>query len=333
MSRCYRRGVKRCSVLLTLACACATTEPSPDAVAAEAAPEPIAAKPTTMPKSAPDDAPSADIDAAQVEAEALRCDGPALMQRGASAIGALSPDDAALSASLLAAWERGRAFDDRGTIEPAGVDEMLPRFTAALGMAPPRWWVDTLKSARGGEGIATGYDLQMAQDGYGDRRGKLSRGPGGVLIRGTSPLVESDGMLAYDLSSGRVELGPVPSHRGTAIEVTRARAGTTLYVAMFEPGAGGFRFPLRAVASDGKERWVTEVCAADRKVLGGLGYMVVQMVVLEDPPAKPGVMSTSNARGLAVFTAETHGVTVEVFELDTGARTLAWSSDLWSWRG
>jgi len=296
----------------------------------EAAPDPIAAKPSTM----PDDPPSGPTDAAKVEAEALRCDGPALMQRGASAVGALSsPDDSHPSASLLAAWERGRAFDGQGTIEAASVETMIPRFTAALGMSVPQWWVDTLKSARGGEGVATGYDLQMAQRGYGDRRGELNRGPGGVLVREPSPLVESGGMLAYDLSVGRVELGPVPSNRGTAIEVTRARAGTTLFVAMFEPSAGGFRFPLRAVGSDGTERWKTEVCAADRKALEGLGYMIVQMVVLEDPPAKPGLMSKSNARGIAVFTAETHGVTLEVFELDTGARTLAWSSDLWSWRG
>lgn len=271
--------------------------------------------------------------AAEVNAEALDCDGSALMRRRPETLRSLNPDDSPPSASLLAAWEGVRTFDDDGRIQSSGVDSMIPRFASAVGVAPPAWWVDTLKSARGGDGLATGYDLQITQGGLGDRRGELKLGPGNLLVRGSSPLVENDGMLAYDLSVGRVKLGPIPDQRGTAIEVTRARAGSTLYVAMFDPGSGGFRFPLRAVDRDGHERWTTEVCAADRKAQGGLGYMIVQLVVLEDPPPKPGVMSTSNPRGLAVFTAETHGVTVEVFELDAGTRTLAWSSDLWSWRG
>ncbi len=313
---------------MVLLSGCAGTEPKTDAGSEPAVSQP----PSPMP--APDeDTPEPGANAPEVEAEALRCDGPALMQRGAAALSSLSPDHAPPSAALLAQWEAQRRFDHNGRIEEAAVDNMLPRFSAALRMAPPQWWVDTLKSARGGDGTTTAYDLQIAQSGHGDRRGELKRGPGGVLIRGTSPLVESGGTLAYDLSSARVELGPIPASPGTAIEVTRARAGTTLYVAMFEPGSGGFRFPLRAVGSDGAQRWTTEVCAADRKVLNGRGYMIVQMVVLEDPPAKPGVMAQSNPRGLAVFTAESHGVTVEVFELETGARTLAWSSDLWSWRG
>ena len=58
---------------------------------------------------------------------------------------------------------------------------------------------------------------------------------------------------------------------------------------------------------------------------------LLELVVIEDPPAKPGTMGSTNPRGIAVFTAESHGVTVEVFDLK-GTRTLAWSSDLWSWR-
>ena len=283
-----------------------------------------------MPTPPSTDAPASPL---EIEAEALRCDGPALMRRGAQALRTLNAESGTPSASLLAAWEAGRAFDKEGRIDAASVQDMLPRFASALGMNPPRWWIETLESARGGEGVATSYDLGMTATG--DRRGPIAAGPGGVHVRPGPPLVESGGQLAYDLSMGRVELGATPpaSDPVTAVEVTRARAGTTLYVAMFEPGSGGFRFPVRAVGSDGKERWTTEVCAADRKVLRGRGYMIVQMVMLEDPPANPGVMGTSNARGLAVFTAESHGVTVEVFELDKGARTLAWSSDLWSSRG
>lgn len=40
------------------------------------------------------------------------------------------------------------------------------------------------------------------------------------------------------------------------------------------------------------------------------------------------------ARALGrVFTAESHGVALDVFEIDSGDRSLAWSSDFWFWRG
>jgi hypothetical protein len=266
--------------------------------------------------------------AAQVQALAIACDGPALMRLGSPAIAAIEEDESTLSANLLAQWERQRTFID-GSISAKSVDAFVPALAAALDTAAPKWWVDTLKSARGGAGTATSYDLGLVDGG--DRRGPLRPGPGGVMIRPSLAVVESNGALAYDLSMGRVELMPLPETQGTAVEITRAYAGSTLYVAAFEPASGGFRFPLRAVRSDGTDVWSTEVCAADRKVLGGKGYMIVELVVIEDPPAKPGTMGSTNPRGIAVFTAESHGVTVEVFDLK-GTRTLAWSSDLWSWR-
>ncbi len=210
---------------------------------------------------------------------------------------------------------------------------MLPGLQTKLGQPPPRWWVDTLRSARGGEGVATVYDTGLAPDGS-DRRGPIQTGPGGTRVRPDAlPLLESDGQLAVDLSVARVWVGPVPKTPGTAVELTRARAGSTLFVSMFEPGRGGFRFPLRAIDSQSAEVWTTEVCAADRRSLEGLGHLIVDFVLLGESSTKtPGRMTPSTATALAVFTAESHGVGVEVFDLKTGERTLAWASDLWSWR-
>src|SRR5690606_25225933 len=135
------------------------------------------------------------------------------------------------------------------------------------------------------------------------------------------------------LSMGRVELGPLPTEPDATLEISRARAGSTLYYASFSRGSGGFRFPLRAIDGNGRERWQAEVCGPDRKILGGLGYLTVEIVVLEPPP-DPGVapgskQPSSGATGIAVFTAESHGVALDVFDPQTGARTLAWSSDFW----
>ncbi len=312
--------MRRLALLTMFGVACTSAAPEP----AAPQPEPPAPVPETTPPPRTD-APAA----ADVEAMALRCDGAALLELGASAVAAVEGSAEHPSARLLASWERVRTFAD-GAIDPGTVEAFVVELTDALDAAPPMWWVDTLKSARGGDHIATGYDLKPRNDG--DRRGAIESGPGGLRTRPNPLLVASGDSLAYDLSMGRVKLGRLPDPPGAMVEVARARAGTTIYVASFDPGMGGFRFPLRAIASDGSERWTTEVCAADRKILGGLGYQIVELVVLEDPPAKPGTISPGNARGLAVFTAESHGVTVEVFDLETGKRTLAWSSDLWSWR-
>lgn len=318
-----RAGLLVLALGLVLGVACVS--PPPESPQPQTPPEAPAPK---MPAPEPNDPAPAKL-GERVEALALACDGAALTELGPEAIAALQPDDTTTSASLLALWERERRFED-GAIVPASVDAFVPALAAALDMQPPAWWVDTLKSARGGPNIATGYDLGLVDGG--DRRGPLRPGPGGVLVRPGLPVALSGSALAFDLSMGRVELMPVPERPGTALEVARAHAGSTLYVAAFEPSVGGFRFPLRAVGSDGKERWSTEVCAADRKVLGGHGAMIVEVDVIEDPPPNPRVKSMPRPHGIAVFTAETHGVTVEVFDLE-GRRTLAWSSDLWSWRG
>lgn len=274
-----------------------------------------------------------------LEPLALACDGAAIKAAFATLDpAALAALDHGPSSSLLARWESTRRFGDDGVIERAAVDAFVVALTTELGKEPPRWWVDQLASAKQYDGNDPPYyNGQMSESG--DRRGELVAGPGNTRVRPgmATALSESGGKLYFDLSMGRLELGPLPADQDTTLELARARAGSTIYYANFNRYSGGFRFPLRAIAFSKGEQWQAEVCGPDRKVLGGIGYMIAEIVVLEpapDPSSKPGEMRpSSGATGVAVFTAETHGVAVEVFDPQTGARTLAWSSDLWFARG
>lgn len=275
----------------------------------------------------------------ELEELVLGCEGADLRERFAvrtpaqlDALAAAAPP----SLALLANWERGRSFTADGVLAQASVDQLATQLEAELGLAPPRWWLEQLGSGRLREGDEAGppyYDVGLEEQG--DRRGAWEQGPGGVRVRpGMAMLLSTaKGMLSFDLSMNRVQLGPLPSEPGEMMEFARARAGTTIYFASFSPGSGGFRFPLRAVDSGGSSSWEAQVCGPDRKVLGGLGYLSVEIVVLERPPADPDSRtmpgSAATVRGIAVFSAESHGVALDVFDPQTGARTLAWSSDFW----
>jgi hypothetical protein len=236
-------------------------------------------------------------------------------------------------------WARGeaaRSFSADGSIEPHAVDSLIEELTRELGSVPPRWWIEQLASARlrpGADGGPPSYDVGFGKDS--DRRGALVAGPGNLRVRSgvAMGLSGADGKLYFDLGIGRVELGPLPTDPDATLELARARAGSTIYYATFSRGAGGFRFPLRAIGSDGQQRWQAEVCGPDRQILGGVGYLTVEIVVLEPPPepgSAPGMkLPSAGVTGIAVFTAESHGVALEVFDPQTGARTLAWSSDFW----
>ncbi|PRQ03898.1 hypothetical protein ENSA7_51890 [Enhygromyxa salina] len=278
-------------------------------------------------------------DETQLHALALACEGAALREQLAARTPAQLDslaDTAPPSVAMLAAWERGRSFDASGVLARASVDRLAQQIEAQLDLAPPRWWLEQLASARLREGDESGppyYDIGLSE--HADRRGAWAQGPGGLRVRPGAAMVLSaaKGTLSFDLSMGRVQLGPLPTDPGAALELARARGGTTIYYATFAPGSGGFRFPLRAIDSDSSVRWEAEVCGPDRKVLGGLGYLAVEIIVIESPPSDPDSRAlpgrAATVTGIAVFSAESHGVALDVFDPNTGARTLAWSSDFW----
>ncbi|MFO7563987.1 MAG: hypothetical protein R6X02_15180 [Enhygromyxa sp.] len=272
----------------------------------------------------------------ELEPLARSCDGVAVAAAFAKLdAAALATRADGPSTRLLARWEAARSFSAEGSIEPGAVESFSEALKAELGSAPPRWWIEQLASAKlpadAGQSLPY-YDVGSRESG--DRRGELVPGPGSSSVRPdvAMALSETDGKLAFDLSLGRIELGPLPTEPDATLELARARAGTTLYYATFSRGSGGFRFPLRAIGSDGRERWRTEVCGPDRKILGGLTYLTVEILVLEPPPdpAAAGMKLPSRGpTGIAVFTAESHGVALDVFDPQTGERTIAWSSDFW----
>jgi hypothetical protein len=278
--------------------------------------------------------PSEANDPNELEALALACEGRELARRF------VGLDDEALaaiagrSAGLLALWERARSFDAEVRIERAGVDALAAALERELGRPAPAWWLEQLASARRPHRRDRPY-YDVGRTDTGDRRGPLVAGPGTTKLREANAMVvsSSEGRLTFDLSMGRIELGALPSGPNAVLELARAHAGSTIYWSSFSPGMGGFRFPLHAVDPQG-QRWTAEVCGPDRQLLAGLDWLTVEIVVLEPPLAEPGVMQTSSgATGIAVFTAESHGVALDVFDPSTGARVLAWSSDFWFARG
>lgn len=287
-------------------------------------------KPEPQPAAAP--SPTKVPGGAELEAAALACDGATLAGLDRDGFAQLNPEGLAPSATLLVTWESARAFGADGVVERSAVDALADGVAAELDVAPPKWWVEQLASAKRIDGSGPPfYDVGRTPDG--DRRGAWLEGPGGLKVRSTAQLTEQDEQLAYDFSMGRATLGPIPKEPGFALEHTRAHAGSTVYFAMFPVASGGFPFPVHAVTSSSEKKWTAEVCGPKRRTLGGLGHLTVEFVVLEDPP-KGGLKMTARdpPKGLAVFTAETHGVALEVFDIDSGKRTLAWSSDLWFMR-
>lgn len=267
----------------------------------------------------PDDA----VTAQALTAAAATCDGEAALKAIAASdaeqlerVAKAGPD---VSARLLASFERHRAFAASGQLDAAGIGRFEADVSDALGATPPKWWVEQLRAGKRSPAdspdAAVFFDPMRTDSG--DRRGTLETGPGGTRVRSgwRGALVESGGKLAVDLSMQRVELIELPSQPGWTVEVSRARAGTTMLVAVFEAATGGFRFPLHAIDIDGKTLWTAQVCGPDRKALGGVGHLTVQIVVQEAQ--------------VLVFSAETHGIAVDGFDRASGARTLAWASSLW----
>jgi hypothetical protein len=260
---------------------------------------------------------------AELDELARGCDGARLREhlgaRSQAQLGQLVTAEPA-SIRLLAIWEHDRSFAEDGALSRSSIDRLSVALEASLGQAPPTWWIDQLASAKSRADDESGppsYDVGLGE--HADRRGAWQPGPGSTRVRSDAALLlsENAGQLGYDLSIGRVVLGPLPSEPVTMLEHARAQAGTTIYYASFSQASGGFRFPLRAIGSDGRLLWTAEVCGPNRQILGGLGHLTVEIVVL------------GSGTGVAVFTAESHGVALDVFDPQTGTRTLAWSSDFW----
>lgn len=315
------------ALVLALLTSCTAGPERAESTMSEPSPAPTTATPSTTSATT-----SATTPAQDLEALALACDGEAIRRVLASADARLE----GRSIRLIALWERARSFDGEGRLERAGVDELARALEVELGRPAPTWWIEQLASGRRHEGREPpAYDVGLAEGG--DRRGKFVQGPGVTELRESAAMVVSSrgDRLTYDLSMGRMELGPLPTDLDATLELARPRAGTSVYWSSFSRGSGGFRFPLRAVDFHDGQRWQAEVCGPDRKLLAGLGHLTVEIVVLEpDTGAEPGEMrASSGATGIAVFTAESHGVALDVFDPGTGARVLAWSSDLWFARG
>lgn len=317
------------ALMLALLASCTPASERSESTMSE--PTPTATAATTPTATEPSEA----NEAGELESLALACEGSELARRLAGLDAAALARVEGRSAGLLALWERARSFDAEGRIARAGVDELARALERELGRPAPTWWLDQLASARRYEGREPpAYDV--GRTATGDRRGPLVAGPGTTKLREANAMVVSSNgeRLTFDLSMDRIELGALPKEPGALVELARARAGSTIYWSSISPGAGGFRFPLHAVDPQGP-RWTAEVCGPDRELLAGLGWLTLEIVVLEPPTTgEPGVMQTSSgATGIAVFTAESHGVALDVFDPSTGARVLAWSSDFWFARG
>ena len=113
------------------------------------------------------------------------------------------------------------------------------------------------------------------------------------------------------------------------VEYVRPRGGREVFLATFEPGSGGFPFPLRRYQND-EQQWETQSCGTGRSVLGGVGHLTVGLSVIDESAGHAGRMAPPQVTAVALFSAESHGLAFELFDPETGERTAAFTSDLWS---
>lgn len=263
---------------------------------------------------------------------ALRdCDGQALAglrsHLGEDELAELEGDEQlAPAARVWARWERIAHEGERA--DRMEVSEFGVEFERRFGISPPPWWLDQLSGGKPSEGGPDSYDVGLGHDF--DRRGSWKTLDSGGRIRADDAMVlgEQDGQLYVDLSSRRAMLGEAPKS-GWMVEYARPRGGLEVYLATFEPGQGGFPFPIRKIRNDEVD-WETRSCGTGRFELGGLGHLTVDVVVIDENAGSAGRMTPSKVTGVAVFSAESHGLSFELFDPETGERTAAFTSDLWS---
>lgn len=252
--------------------------------------------------SAPAPRPSAGVEPIRTEAKKALGD----CSRGREYLAALksaSPTDLEIlakergPASLQASWELHRKPAGKG-LDGTGVLKFFARVGDRLGNLP-MWWQTALKGATVHDNGVTSYSLMdtlVARYAHEVPWGKAKvRVPAGVV----------PGDIAREM---------VAPSMGDASHLEILRDKGSAFVVAFSAGSGGFPFEVHRV--DGtRVVWKGTACSAGRQVLGGVGSLVVEM--------------TKQNGELVVWSAESHGVAVDVFDAETGAVTLRFSSDLW----
>lgn len=199
---------------------------------------------------------------------------------------------------LLAVWERERRVSG-GRLDPAGVTRFLRALETELGAPAPAWWQAALRSARFHPSTgATSYDVTSS---------RAARFSGTVAWGGRT----------LRAPAGIPDLAPIPPPRGGApSHVDAIAAGARIVVVPFEPGSGGFPLEVRAYRAGPIEpAWTSTACSAGREMLSGLGDLVIQLDVV--------------ASELRVWSAESHGLAIDAFDLATGAPRWRFSTDFW----
>lgn len=222
-----------------------------------------------------------------------------------AAFSVLSPAQSAALATeedrtskLLAHWERERRVAAE-RLDPAGVTRFLRALETEIGRAPPAWWQDTLRTARFHPSTsATSYDVAPA------RRSRFTSGVawGPRTLRGPASIPSLDGI-------------PLP-HDAALDHVDAVRTGARVMVVPFAPGRGGSPFDVYAYRAGPIElAWTATACSAGRSVLGGEGDLALELDVV--------------ANELRVWSAESHGLAIDAFELATGRVRWRFSTDFW----
>lgn len=199
---------------------------------------------------------------------------------------------------LLVHWERERSGAGAG-LDGDGITRFLRALHTELGRPAPAWWASALRSARAHASTgATSYAVTPARE-----------------ARFTERVAW--GSRTFRAPPGMPPLDGVPLPRDATLGFVDAiQAGARIVVVPFSPGSGGFPFEVRAYRAGPVElAWTSTACAAGRQVLGGLGELAIELEITTDE--------------VRVWSAESHGLAIDAFDLGTGAPRWRFSTDFW----
>ncbi|MDQ3032769.1 MAG: hypothetical protein M3Y87_10155 [Myxococcota bacterium] len=202
---------------------------------------------------------------------------------------------------LLVHWERERRVLDAG-LDPDGITRFLRALRSELGRPAPAWWATALRSARVHAATSTtSYTATPARASRFTER----------IEWGSRTFVAPAAMASLD--------GIPPPLDATLDHVDAIRTGARIVVVPFSPGSGGFPLEVRAYRAGPVElAWRSTACAAGRQVLGGVGELAIELEI--------------TAEEVRVWSAESHGLAIDAFDLATGAPRWRFSTDFWSAR-